>query len=456
MYLSIWQGAVGQFCTGRCRTGRCRTGRCCAGRRVDKSDVVQFRWKSMLLFFSIVLVLLVVRQGSAQDSKAARDAVGSLHQGKQGTVDGEARPLVLAHYMPWYEAKPLSQTWGWHWTMNHFDPDRIEGGRRSIASNYYPLIGPYDSGDPDVLECHLLMMKIAGIDGVIVDWYGLTDYRDYALLHRNTTRLLQQCEKLQMRFVICYEDQTLPALVKAERLKESSMVQHAAEEINWLSRYWFNSGSYVRIQNRPVLLSFGHDGLTPQQWSQCLKKLEKPVAYYSQDTMRPGGVGGFNWPSPHQGLAQYERFLNMAPHWPSFIPAAFPRFDDVYKQAGVGDGFPKIPDRSGEILRDTLRRCKDPKAPIIQIATWNDWGEGTQVEPSIEHGFRDLEYIQSFVQKELSVRSGFSASDLRLPTEILKLKRSGRPVSPEALRKSAVSIIHGDTTVARAMLEQYQ
>ena len=443
---SIWQRGTGQRCIGLW----------CTDQRVDKSDRDQLLWKSMFVFLSIVLVLSVAQPGSAQEPQEASGAVGSLYQGQQGNAGGQSKPLVLAHYMPWYEAKPLSQNWGWHWTMNHFDPERIERGRRSIASNYYPLIGPYDSGDPDVLECHLLTMKIAGIDGVIVDWYGLTDYRDYALLHRNTTRLLQQCEKLQMRFVICYEDQTLPALVNAERLTESSMVQHAAEEINWLSRYWFKSGSYVRIQDRPVLLSFGHDGLTPQQWSQCLKRLEKPVAYYSQDTMRPGGVGGFNWPSPHQGLAQYGRFLDMATNWPSFIPAAFPRFDDVYQRAGVGDGFPTISDRSGEVLKETLRRCKHPKAPIIQIATWNDWGEGTQVEPSLEHGFRDLEYIQSFVRKELSVRSEFSASDLRLPSEILKLKRSGRPVPPEALRNSVLSIMQGDSAVARAMLAKYQ
>jgi hypothetical protein len=146
----------------------------------------------------------------------------------------------------------------------------------------------------------------------------------------------------------------------------------------------------------------------------------------------------------------------MATNWPSFIPAAFPRFDDVYQRAGVGDGFPKISDRSGEILKETLQRCRHPKAPIIQIATWNDWGEGTQVEPSLEYGFRDLEYIQSFVRKELSVRSEFSASDLRLPSEILKLKRSGRPVPPEALRNSVLSIMQGDSAVARAMLAKYQ
>src|SRR5882724_7312978 len=59
---------------------------------------------------------------------------------------------VLVYYMPWFVAKPYSDSWGWHWTMNHFNPDTINAfGERQIASWYYPLIGPYDSADTGVL-----------------------------------------------------------------------------------------------------------------------------------------------------------------------------------------------------------------------------------------------------------------------------------------------------------------
>ena len=78
---------------------------------------------------------------------------------------------ILAHYMPWYMAKPHSQLWGWHWTMGTFDPEKRENGRPTIASHYHPIIGPYDSADPDVSEYHALLMKLAGMDGVVVDWY---------------------------------------------------------------------------------------------------------------------------------------------------------------------------------------------------------------------------------------------------------------------------------------------
>lgn len=184
------------------------------------------------------------------------------------------RPLVLAHYMPWYTAEPFSPSWGWHWTMNHFDPETIVDERRQVASHYYPLAGPYDSGDPAIIEYHLLLMKLAGIDGIIVDWYGLTDLHDYATLHRNTKAVVQQVERMNMRFVICYEDQTVSPLIKAGRITVAQSTEHVAKEIDWMVRNWFSRPSYVRIGDRPVMLSFGNVGLSGEQWTACLKSLQ--------------------------------------------------------------------------------------------------------------------------------------------------------------------------------------
>jgi hypothetical protein len=359
-----------------------------------------------------------------------------------------ATPLILAHYMPWYTAKPFSDHWGWHWTMNHFDPEQEIGGRRQIASKYHPLIGPYDSGDPHVLEYHLLLMELAGIDGVIVDWYGLTDYRDYAVLHRNTTRLLQQCERLNMKFVICYEDQTIPALVEAERIAATDRVAHAVSEIDWLGKYWFKSGSYVNLDGKPVLLSFGHSGLTNDEWSQCLSHLASPVAYFSQDIRRNGAIGGFGWPSPKIGMQQVDRFLADSNRWPQAIPAAFPRFDDIYKQAGVSEGYPRMADNDGRTLKETLKKALNSNAPIIQIATWNDWGEGTQIEPSIEFGRRDLQIIQVVLRK--SGKIDYQSRDLRLPFLLLEARQLGGETG--TIDAIAASISSGDVESAKRRL----
>ena len=222
----------------------------------------------------------------------------------------EPPPLILTHYMPWYAAKPTSQAWGWHWTMNHFDPDKQMQGKREVASHYYPTIGPYDSCDQHVIEYQLLTMKLAGIDGVIVDWYGLTDYRDYAKLHDATTRLLQQCERLNMKFVICYEDQTIPSLVDAKRLNSSDRVKHAKKELQWLEQYWFRSGSYALLDNKPILLSFGQTGLSDSEWFECLDQVSSPLAYFSQHHRRRAAVGAFDWPAPSNPDKSSERFEN--------------------------------------------------------------------------------------------------------------------------------------------------
>ena len=66
-----------------------------------------------------------------------------------------ASKVVMVYYMPWFSAKPDQAEWGWHWTMDRFNPNTTNSlGQRQIASWYYPLIGPYDSSDPAVLEYH--------------------------------------------------------------------------------------------------------------------------------------------------------------------------------------------------------------------------------------------------------------------------------------------------------------
>src|SRR6185369_13833669 len=140
-----------------------------------------------------------------------------------------SKPLMV-YYMPWYVAKPYSSAWGWHWTMNHFDPDIINAsGERQIASWYYPLVGPYDSADPAVLEYHVLLMKLGGIDGVIVDWYGPDAYLDYAINNERTAALFQFARKAGLKFSLCYEDQTIQQEINGGFLPASNAVAHAQQ-----------------------------------------------------------------------------------------------------------------------------------------------------------------------------------------------------------------------------------
>lgn len=375
-------------------------------------------------------------------------AEGPTERGSDEVVDSE--PTVLAHYMPWYVADRDARTWGWHWTMNAFDPNEVRDGKRNIASHFYPLIGPYDSGNKDVLEYHLLLMKLSGIDGVIVDWYGLQDFRDYATLHRNTEALLDQADRFGMKVAVCYEDQTITPLLEAGKVAANRRVRHVADEIRWLEKNWFGRPCYVRLDDRPVLLSFGQSGLSNEEWSEVLSQVE-PLAYFSEHLRRDAAVGAFDWPIPQQGLAAVHLFCKRSADWKHVIPVVFPRFIDVYAKAKVSDSYGRIEDDEGKTFRESLTAAWSVSTGIIQIATWNDWGEGTAVEPSREFAYRDLEVLQASRRARGGSRATAQPADLRLPRELLRQRRSAAP-DDDTLDRIAQLIATGKWGQARAML----
>ena len=120
---------------------------------------------------------------------------------------------VYAHYMPWFQTPELSGYWGNHWTMANKNPEEFINGQRSIASHYYPLIGPYDSSDEHYLEYALICMKLSGIDGILIDFYGQSQFNDYPQLLIASNAVIEMCEKVGLDFAIVYEDRTIKSIL---------------------------------------------------------------------------------------------------------------------------------------------------------------------------------------------------------------------------------------------------
>lgn len=150
-------------------------------------------------------------------------AIGVSAAESRSDSPAQVRKTVLAHYMTWFVSEPIRGEWGTHWTGNRgqFNPAKLgDDGVPELAAHYYPLLGPYDSSDPHLIECHLLQMKLAGIDGVIVDWYGLAQQDDYPQSHQAALALFTASAKLGLKFAVCFEDRTSGALSAARRLLE--------------------------------------------------------------------------------------------------------------------------------------------------------------------------------------------------------------------------------------------
>ncbi len=210
---------------------------------------------------------------------------------------------VYVHYMPWFEDKSTSPDgkWGMHWTMNNQNPDMIlPNGRRQIATWFYPLIGPYASSDPDVIDYHTLLMKYAGIDGVIVDWPGSHNVYDYALLQRNTDALFVHIPIVGLQFAVCYEDATLKYV---KSIAGIDTILAAQQDFEFLQAHYFASNNYIKIDNQPLVLCFGPQVLKAQnQWQQTFSGLSTQPRllslWYQGDVTGSAGSGEFSWCIP--------------------------------------------------------------------------------------------------------------------------------------------------------------
>lgn len=383
------------------------------------------------------------------------------------------KPLMV-YYMPWFTAKPAATNWGWHWTMDRFNPDLTNAiGQRQIASWYYPLIGPYDSSDDAVLEYHVLLMKLSGIDGVIVDWYGATDFLDYGGNNRAAARLFEYVRRAGLKFAVCYEDQTIQHLIAAGDLTPAQAVPRARQDMLYLQRHWFGDAAYLRYRGRPVLLNFGPQYFTrPAGWPAIFSALEPSnrPAFFNEDNRLPASLGAFNWPpmwlsqSPGTGgvlseaaLKSYlSAFEAKAAAWPAFISSAFPRFHDVYQdQTGRGNlGY--LGDHHGETFRETLARGLTNSSALVQIVAWNDFGEGSMVEPTEEYGYRDLSVIQDYRRQFVDPGFNGQSNDLTLPLQLYQLRReiSGRASDAAGLDEIFTNLAAGRLAAARSQIRE--
>lgn len=376
----------------------------------------------------------------------------------------------MVHYMPWFVSQPYSGSWGWHWTMNHFTPNvRNSNGQRQIASWYYPLIGPYDSLDPAVLEYHVLLMKLGGIDGVIVDWYGADNFNDYAVNNARTRALLNFTRKAGLKFSLCYEDATIKREIEGNFITADAAIFHGQQTMLYAQSNFFTEPSFLRLNNAPVLLNFGPQYfLKNSDWVSIFSVLNatNQPAFFTEDNRLQVGSGAFDWPpmwlsgggtntlTPAQLESYLASFEQKAAGWPGFISSAFPRFHDIYALAGVGSSYGYLDDANGRTLTNTLSRAMTNHSAIVQLVTWNDFGEGTGIEPTAEYGFRDLGIVQELRRQHLDPGFPYHTNDLATALRLYNLRQQygTNPVISAELNRIFTNIICGAVSTANGQL----
>lgn len=267
----------------------------------------------VLLQVGLLLSLIVVPAFSIMTS-AASDSTS-------------ARLGTFAFYYPWYGN--LSHSWN-HWkeilsngSILHNPNITLSNGRRDIASEDYPLLGPYDSNDENVIEQQVDWAQEAGINCFIISWWGNGTFEDKALSHiRNV------CEREKFNFTVYVENTT--------------SIDQMVGNLTYLFTNYTKSSSWHKINGRPVIFIYQrareHLNLDSQAWkvNGYYKDNRGIIDYWllSEDVRKPPRYGIFvihPYPNGTCGCIESASPIYLQPNEKYWLKVGI---SDVYNDSG--------------------------------------------------------------------------------------------------------------------------
>ncbi len=379
----------------------------------------------------------------------------------------EKDPQVLVHYMPWFQAPPVSEGYGFHWHQGgaKFDPYQVlPNGQLNIASHYYPLTGPYDTRDKNVLDYQAALMKVSGIDGVIFDWYGIENALDYKEIQESTLEVIKVLKKAGLKYAICYEDQSIGKMIEAGNFAKEQALDYGKKVFAYMESNWFHDDAYLKYEGRPVVYTFGPQYyFYREQWDSLFAQCSARPYFITLEGHSEGFAdGSYNWFNMNgrktlpQVVSQLNNFYQQQNDKPFLTATIYSGFHDIYAEAGQ-KSYGYLDRYEGGTFNLTLKAALMAYPDVIQVATWNDYGEGTVVEPTLQGGYNELEVLQR-LQKKYDGAFPYSELDLRAPLALYKLITAGQndasAAKKAAARKALDAILAGDVDLYRSIISQ--
>ncbi len=361
-------------------------------------------------------------QGFKFDEIRVRTGLGYW---KPTALTQSAAPAVFAHFMVGFKTTDYSGQWGgWDYSnacVSH-NPSTFDAqGKRDIASVYYPSVGCYDMNDPDLVEYHCQLMKMAELDGAIFD---LTFYDMSPANISMMNAYMSGMTEYGLQSVVCYEDK-VHWLWDNPATRAIAVNRAYGDMDNWLNMFINSSTQYYVSGSRPLCLMFSYEQYDETLGTSCLSPTEitswlsgfagtdQPVMLrqWFKDPDHVGVLNGqFDWvkissPAPaeqapyvaytdwddaqnyllaNRAFGQYLLATDKADF---HIPVVYPGFDDLEIQGWDCVSGPRlIPRYDGALYDMVWDWAIEDDLPVVQVCTWNDWYEGTIIEPAVEFG----------------------------------------------------------------------
>ena len=280
------------------------------------------------------------------------------------SIDGTSARLssrVAIFFYPWYGTPARDGSYQ-HWAQHGADPPA------EIASSFYPARGVYSSTDPRVLRAQMSDIAGAHIGVVIVSWWGQGSPEDIRL-----PSVIEAARSFGLR-----------AAIQIEPYKGRTPTTVAAD--------------VVRLRGLGITDFYVYDSASDPvgEWATVNLSLRGVRMFANTALAGKAAAGGF------AGIYTYDVYAYDGSSFPRVCEAArnlrllcAPSVGPGYDARAMGD--PRIRQRADGTTYDGMwRSAIRAHADIVTITSYNEWHEGTQIEPSTEAGVRYVSYDGSW------------------------------------------------------------
>jgi hypothetical protein len=301
--------------------------------------------------------------------------------------------LVLGNYFAWYDAN------GW-------DACNISAGDKPLQ--------PYGSDDPQTIARHVQMAMDVGLDGFTLHWFAPGERTD-----RNFATLLAQSQGKNFHSTVVFSRHIWHG-------SPAPTQQNVTEAIRYLIDNYSTHPNFLHYQGKPVIFFTDvyrvpvEAGQTPQQaWAAIRSQVDpQGQVWWMAEGLDPSYLATFDGLYVYKIThADYPNDYVKASRWASqvrsweqrtgkpklWIATLTPGWDDTRAGCKPDVRVPSKPHRrdreDGAFYRATFDAALKSNPDWLWIHSFNEWVEGTYIEPSVMYGDRYMQMTREFIQQ---------------------------------------------------------
>jgi len=299
-------------------------------------------------------------------------------------ASGLAAPVRSAiFFYPWYSNPSHDGTYT-HWQQGAHTPPL------DVASQFFPARGAYSSGDPRVLLAQMRDIRSAGIDEVVSSWWGWGSE----------------------------EDLRLPAVLRAARREGLSVAAQVEPYAGRSIATVASDLTHLRAVGIRDVYVYRAGDFSAAQWGILNLRLSG-LRMFAQTNLvgfaaKSGFTGFYTYDVLLYGGDRFERYCTQA-HAAGILcaPSVGPGYD-----AGAATGDLRVKSRDDGATYDSMwGAALAARADLVTITSYNEWSEGTQIEPA-GHGGRYESYDGAYGLRGRAAQSAYIRATARWTARI--------------------------------------